>query len=689
MRRVLLNASHDRRLRRDGFVAFPFLDPDEAASLRASFGELRGWDGQGFHADLQVPDPDYRRQVEAALQPALEERVVSLFDGYRPFLYNFICKFPGDDSELYLHRDWMYVDEREGHRTYVAWIALEDIRGDNGRLRALRGSHEIDRRLRGTDLIAPWMEHQDLIRSRLRSLRVDAGDCVVFDNALVHCSYPNLTDTPRVVAAVGMRPATAPLVHFWRRDADTAEVFEVDEDFFYTSTPQALLQAPPERPSLGTVPDDQLDLTAAALADRLDHGPLARWDRTSRLVAGIPTGIAGAVQARAAARIPADGHPPPPSALTRLRQSPLVRPVPVSILVLSWANDRRPSTQDLRQLVAELNRRPDVAAELWFFHDNGVYPIGDDTRVLDEMTTWGPAEALERVGAGRVANQLRGLRRHAWLAERRPDVVIFDDGIGGWLLRRLDRDHVRVVRANDEPPEGAGAEVRSGLDRVDLTLVLPGRTALPGSRAFDAPDVRAWNAAERTDVDAARARARERLGIDPDVPVVVGFGRDGWLDGPELFVRGIWALERRCGRKVDAVWLAPGAAPEELDRLVDEAGRCGFGDRFHVRSDVHQEDLDLLLAGDVALLPYRAEGEAGTAASLLGAGLAIVSFPVWTFDHPALHLVPHLDLDAAAHALATALDGDRDERRAAAGAHLEGAEGWIDRFLAAIEDCRS
>jgi Phytanoyl-CoA dioxygenase (PhyH) len=281
---TLVDPELDRRLQRDGFVVTRVLAADEAAALRDEFGRLHGWSGEGFHADLTVPDPAYRRTVGEALGEVLEPRVVPLFTDHQPFLYNYVCKFPGADSELYLHRDWMYVDERLGHRTHVVWTALEDIVGHNGQLQVLRGSHRLDHSLRGTELNASWMQHDSVIRERLESVPVRAGEAVIFDNALVHCSYPNLTDRPRVAAPVALRPASAPLVHFRRVDPATAVRYDVDGDFLYTYTPQELIAAPPPLEPTETLIDDQVELSGAELASRIDRCAGRRRIRTKRSV---------------------------------------------------------------------------------------------------------------------------------------------------------------------------------------------------------------------------------------------------------------------------------------------------------------------------------------------------------------------------------------------------------------------
>ena len=245
---ILVDRRRSARLRRDGFVTVDAIDPTQAADLRDAYLSLRGREGRGFVPDLIVDDLGYRRTASEILAEGLDDVAAGLFVDHRPFLRNFLCKHPGDDSALYLHQDWTYVDERTGARTYIVWVALEDIDGPNGQLRVLRGSHHIDRDLRGSNLVAPWMRHEDVLRDRLLTVPLRAGQAIVFDNALVHCSYPNHTGELRLSAAIGMRPAEAALVYFRRADDRGAHRYDIDDEFFLQILPQVLLEEPPDRP---------------------------------------------------------------------------------------------------------------------------------------------------------------------------------------------------------------------------------------------------------------------------------------------------------------------------------------------------------------------------------------------------------------------------------------------------------
>lgn len=283
---VLRDRRHDHRLRRDGFVTFPLIAREEAETIRRGYEQLDPPPGSGFVADLNITDRGYRSAANALISSSLDAPASAVFQDHEPFLRAFLCKNPGPDSGLYLHRDWMYVDERQARRaTYVCWVALCDITGDNGQLRVVRSSHTIDHELRGTDLNPPWMRHQGTLGERLLTVPVRAGDCVVFNNALVHSSYPNFTDTPRLVAAVGFKPRGAGLVHFRRVGPNDAVRYDVDEDFFLAYSPGRLIEAPPDLASTESTSVTEHDLTEAELAARLDRSWLARLDRRQRRLA--------------------------------------------------------------------------------------------------------------------------------------------------------------------------------------------------------------------------------------------------------------------------------------------------------------------------------------------------------------------------------------------------------------------
>lgn len=334
-----------------------------------------------------------------------------------------------------------------------------------------------------------------------------------------------------------------------------------------------------------------------------------------------------------------------------------------SVLVLTALPDDRESTAQLALLVDELRTRRGARVTVWYLRclDHQTPPPG--TRVVDRLRTIAPLRALDAVGAGAPASWVRGRLLRRWMAEVRPDLVVLDDGLGDRVLDVLDPRPPVVVRHNAVLPDFAELEPPAR-ERGDLTIVPPGAA----DEGDDDPTVLLelpWPDPDGTDPgrpfrDADRRDgARNALDLPTGVPLVVGWGDDGWLDGPDLFVRTLWALEHRHGVTAHGVWFGLAADRREAERILTEADRCGLGGRLHHRPTT---TLDGQLCGDAVLLPYRSPTDPADLLPAMVAGAAVVTFRSTAPVGPGVVRVDELDVEAAATALATALAEDRDGR---------------------------
>ncbi len=286
-RHILQSRSANARLLRDGICTQDLLSSDRAARLRArfisEFPELRERVELGIHTDMDSSDQDFRLRASTMILDELGDVAAGLFRGFMPFMTSFLLKWPGPQTAVNPHRDWMYVNEQNGARTFVVWIALEDICGHNGQLRVARGSHTLDTMLRGTDLNASWLGHCDVIEERLLDVPTSAGQAVVFDNALVHASHPNHSGRPRLSVAIALRRTSDRLVHYVRRDDRHADLYEVDEVFFRQCQPARIAEDMQGAVAKAIEDVGSLDLSEDQLARRLDGPWLAKLDRLRRL----------------------------------------------------------------------------------------------------------------------------------------------------------------------------------------------------------------------------------------------------------------------------------------------------------------------------------------------------------------------------------------------------------------------
>lgn len=266
--RVLRDPALDRQLHRLGYAVVPVVSAVTAAEVLEVHRQLRPEPAIGFEADLTNPDRVHREAVRTEVEARLGPGVDAVLDGHQPFLWNFLCKWPTGDEAFYFHRDWMFVDERAGWRSYLLWIALQDVEGNVGVLRVLPGSHHMPRTPVGTHVSPAWLQHTDVIDEAMVSVPVPAGHAVVFDHALVHGSHRNESGVPRVAVGCAVRPVQAPLVHFRREGAELTR-FDVDEEFFVTYTPQGLMAEPPPETVGARGPVAEHDLGADQLRVRL------------------------------------------------------------------------------------------------------------------------------------------------------------------------------------------------------------------------------------------------------------------------------------------------------------------------------------------------------------------------------------------------------------------------------------
>ena len=334
---------------------------------------------------------------------------------------------------------------------------------------------------------------------------------------------------------------------------------------------------------------------------------------------------------------------------------------PTSVLVITSNPDQRESTSSLREIVDELRRRPDVRVEVWFLRAYEPAVPWEGARVADSLRTWGPARALDLVGAGRVADALRGLRLRAWIRRADPDGIILGDGVGDRLIEHAPRRPVRIERTNPSPPDFADMEPPP-VAPADLHIV-SGNPLSPhdATRLVEPvyPFIICEDGKDFGDTPTREQQLSE-LGLPADAVVIVGWGADGWLDGPDLFIRSLWFLEQRHGIVAHGVWAGSGSDAHEVDRLRAEAARCGVEDRFHYLTRLTR---GVKLCGDAVFLPYRSSPERDGLLPVITSGGAVVTFPVIDPDYPAVHVVPHLDVEAAAAAIAVAVSEDRDVRQ--------------------------
>lgn len=272
MRPTFRDPEVEARLERDGYAVLPLLDADQVAHLRAEFEKRGSAPGDGrlaCHSTFHSNDRAYKVWVNDVIRETIDPVLERVFDRQRALPCNFIMKWPGGMGGFGLHQDLSLVDENL-HRSVEVWMPLDDTNETNGQLWMVPGSHKWLPTLRGIHAFDfPFHDvSRRIVERHGRPVPVPAGHAVVFNHAIVHFSYPNKSDKPRLVAITDLIPEEAQHLHFFGDGSGTVTAYEIGDEFWTDNSPFTLHKPPAESQSLGPVDFEWRALTDADL-DRL------------------------------------------------------------------------------------------------------------------------------------------------------------------------------------------------------------------------------------------------------------------------------------------------------------------------------------------------------------------------------------------------------------------------------------
>jgi hypothetical protein len=253
------------------------------AALRAAHDELGAAPddpGLALYFGHQSKSLEYKRAVSDAIRGIVGRRASEVFADHDIYLAIFITKWPGADSGFGPHQDPTLVDERF-FRGVTIWIPLVPtgvVDGlDNGMLHVVPGSHRFSQvgRVRNVDT-SVFADLDDEIMERGVGVPTQLGEAIVFDNRLIHYSFPNETTEPRLVTSLGMRAREGSCVYVRDNGHGGLDQYAVDDDWFIEVNAAGVdLWDPPYPPEfVHPVPTERMSAERfAALCDTVEPAP--------------------------------------------------------------------------------------------------------------------------------------------------------------------------------------------------------------------------------------------------------------------------------------------------------------------------------------------------------------------------------------------------------------------------------
>ena len=168
----------------------------------------------GFYASVHVADASLRAAVNARLMAVFQPRLASVCRSARLLGGAFINKAPGPRGVLPPHQDWNIVEEGP-HRSFNVWAPLIDTDADNGAIQLIPGSHHWQATVRGPNIPCGYRLVQEQLRKAMRLLPIRAGEVLIYDHRVLHCSDANDTPHHRPAVVMGLVPEEADLKHYF------------------------------------------------------------------------------------------------------------------------------------------------------------------------------------------------------------------------------------------------------------------------------------------------------------------------------------------------------------------------------------------------------------------------------------------------------------------------------------------
>lgn len=218
---IFLKKDLQNRFATKGYCTFKLFDSsevDEVLSKYSFFAEEHnaGISGSKFHGTGWLQSLEKRLEINNCLLPIIDKAARSFFKNYKIIGSGFLQKEFGEDSAVPLHQDWTYVDESRFYSMNI-WVALEDTTIQNGAMYVIPYSHRVfSGYLRPSpNYPVPFKDIKPFLSIFKVPITLKKGECICFNNALLHGSFPNLKDSKRLALVATILPISATLVHHY------------------------------------------------------------------------------------------------------------------------------------------------------------------------------------------------------------------------------------------------------------------------------------------------------------------------------------------------------------------------------------------------------------------------------------------------------------------------------------------
>ncbi|MBK8706557.1 MAG: phytanoyl-CoA dioxygenase family protein [Saprospiraceae bacterium] len=253
-------------------------DPQRAPGNAAPRWFCTRWTAIGLPLHFPGYQRGYKRRAYELINSRFYSASGKVLHQYRIITGNFYIKQPGK-GKFEIHQNWMHTPD-EKHTTVTIWCPLLDVDRRNGTLEIVPGSHKIVPDIATVNVDYYFKPFEEILEEKyLQPVVLKAGECMIFDDTLIHYSGQNTSDKPRIAIQIEAIPneMTPVFYHFDKDNPEKGfELFEVDANFFLKGNLTNMHQRPTHLRSLGFMPNINRPLSESEFLEKMKTGPVTR-----------------------------------------------------------------------------------------------------------------------------------------------------------------------------------------------------------------------------------------------------------------------------------------------------------------------------------------------------------------------------------------------------------------------------
>ncbi len=286
MKKIFNDPQQNSQYINEGYVICDLLSPEEVQSTLSELTALRPDDkfapidrASSYHCTFLDTNEDYKRSVNSLIQKILNPYLEKILNEYVIWGANLYVK-PSGTGKFEMHQNWMHVSNEKEQTSLTIWCPLVNTSTDNGTIQLVPKSHKIVPDIATANVPCYFSEIEDFILSDyLQPIPLKAGQCVIFEDGVIHFSDVNLASTPRYALQilVGHKEVKPVYYYFDEKNPEKGfEVFELETDFWVTSSYHTFRDKPKNQKSVGFVENINKQLNREDFIKAMENGAVRR-----------------------------------------------------------------------------------------------------------------------------------------------------------------------------------------------------------------------------------------------------------------------------------------------------------------------------------------------------------------------------------------------------------------------------